>query len=251
MTILYTDIESCMINNGVTTKYFKIKSGIQQGCPLSALLFVISVEILSIQLKTNNLIRGIKLGNKTFTITQLADDTTLFLNDINSLREALQMLSEFYNIAGLLLNGAKTEIMQIGIPLTLSETLFRLKSEKKKIFALGSWFYKDNSASIMHTYTDRSNKVILLLNKLRRRNLTWIGKITVPKTLCISCLNYAMTTVEIPERFIRQIKDLCETFLRSNKLARIKNRVKYNDNDNGGLRMVNIDLYSIAQKLIG
>ena len=46
------------------------------------------------------------------------------------------MLSEFHNIAGLKLNRARTEIMQIGIPLTLSETLFRLKWEKEKIYAL-------------------------------------------------------------------------------------------------------------------
>jgi len=89
--------------------------------------------------------------------------------------------------------------MQIGIPLTLSETLFRLKWEKEKIYALGSWFYKDYNASIMHTYTNRLNKVTLLLNTWRRRNLTWIGKITVLNTLCILSLNYAMTTVENPE----------------------------------------------------
>ena len=100
----------------------------------------------------------------------------------------------------------------------------------------------------MHTYTDRLNKVTLLLNTWRRRNFTWIGKITVLNTLCISSLNYALTTVETPEWFIRQIKDLFETFLWNNKPARIKNRVMYTYYDNGGLRMVNIDLYSIAQK---
>ena len=31
--ILYTDIESCIINNGITSKYFKLESGIRQGCP--------------------------------------------------------------------------------------------------------------------------------------------------------------------------------------------------------------------------
>jgi hypothetical protein len=128
--ILYNDSESCIINNGTTTKYFKIKSVVRQGCPLSALLFVLGVEILANSIRTNPNINGIRISDKTFKITQLADDTTLFLKDICSLKHELNILKFFEATSGLKLNSSKTEILQIGKPLTENYNLLGLKWEK-------------------------------------------------------------------------------------------------------------------------
>ena len=89
-------------------------------------------------------IKGVKIGNSAFKITQVADDTTLFLNDIESLKLALEMLTRFENISGLKLNCSKSEILQFGEPLITKYTLLNLKLEKEKIYALGTWFYKDH-----------------------------------------------------------------------------------------------------------
>ena len=35
----YSNISSCVINNGYTTRFFPLKRGVRQGCPLSGLLF--------------------------------------------------------------------------------------------------------------------------------------------------------------------------------------------------------------------
>lgn len=247
--ILYTDIESCTINNGTTSKYFCIKSGIRQGCPLSALLFVIAVEILAIKIRSSDNINGIKLGDRTFKITQLADDTTLFLKDLKSLQNIIKLLSQYRNISGLSLNKKKTEILQIGAPLTSNYSLYNLNWVKERIYALGTWFYKDHNESINKTYEKRLEILEATLNEWSHRNLTWIGKITIIKTLCLSKINYAISSLEIPNGFIKQVKDMLEQFLWSKKPARIKNRVLYNDYDYGGLRMINLDQYIKAQKI--
>ena len=46
--LLYTNISSCTINNGYFSRNFTLGRGIRQGCPLSALLFILVAEILSI-----------------------------------------------------------------------------------------------------------------------------------------------------------------------------------------------------------
>ena len=51
ITILYTNIESCVTNNGHLSKYFKLWKGIRQGCPISALLFLLVAEIIAITLR--------------------------------------------------------------------------------------------------------------------------------------------------------------------------------------------------------
>ena len=47
---IYNKAEACLSNNGWTSKPFEIQRGIRQGCPLSALLFLLVVEILGNQI---------------------------------------------------------------------------------------------------------------------------------------------------------------------------------------------------------
>ena len=247
--ILYSDIESCIINNGITSNYFEIKAGVRQGCPLSALLFLVAVEPLAIAIRNNNDIRGVHIGNKLFKITQLADDTTLFLNDIDSLKTVMKVLDNFRHTSGLNLNKKKTEILQLGVPLTSNYTLLNLKWEKEKIYALGSWFYKDHNISVIETHEKRLDMLQSTLKLWKRRNLSWIGRITVIKTQCISKLNYTISSVETPEWFTNRVETLLNDFLWNGKPPRVKQKVIYNDYDNGGLRMTNLSHFIKAQKI--
>jgi hypothetical protein len=67
---LYTDIQTCVMNNGWVSEMFKNTRGIRQGYPLSALLFVLSVEIMASRLRNNKDIKGfqIKRDEKTHSI---------------------------------------------------------------------------------------------------------------------------------------------------------------------------------------
>ena len=55
--IILANQESCVINGGSTTKYFKLEKGARQGDPISAYLFIIALEVLFIMLKNKADIR--------------------------------------------------------------------------------------------------------------------------------------------------------------------------------------------------
>ena len=57
--------ESCIINGGNTTKYFKLQKGARQGDPVSAYLFVLCLEIIFILIKANNRVKGINIFEHT------------------------------------------------------------------------------------------------------------------------------------------------------------------------------------------
>ena len=112
--VIYHNIESCIINNGYTSKYFHVRNGVRQGDPLFSLLFIIGVEILAIAIRENKNVKGIRLNGTETKIGVLADDTTLFLMDILSLSNALNVILLFYFISGLKINIDKSEVLQIG-----------------------------------------------------------------------------------------------------------------------------------------
>ena len=178
--IMY-DIESAVINNGFTSEYFKLKCGIRQGCPLSALLFLLAVEIFSKEVKRNPNIQGVKIGNKIVKISQLADDIICITSDIISVQLVLNILYMFSLTSGLKLNYQKTEILQIGVPLTIPKNTYTVKWEKEKVYALGTWFYKDNSQTVLHNYTSKLKHIEQNLQKWSKLNVTLQGKINAFK----------------------------------------------------------------------
>ena len=75
--------ESCIINGGFITKYFKRDKGTWQGDPISAYLFILVLEIVFNLIKQNKDIDGLTFFEHTFLNKTYADDTTFFLKDNN------------------------------------------------------------------------------------------------------------------------------------------------------------------------
>ena len=76
----YCNIESCTLNNGWASDFFKLDRGVTQGCPLSPYLFILPVERLADAIRQNKEICGINVNGKEIKLSQYADDTTLILD---------------------------------------------------------------------------------------------------------------------------------------------------------------------------
>ena len=141
ISVFYTDISARVNQGGNISDSFTLHRGCRQGDPLSPYIFILCAEILAIQIRNNNEIRGIKVRDKEYKLTLYADDSTLLLNGSErSLKVSLENLESFSKISGLHINYSKTEVIWIGSKIGSAEILchnYNLEWGKTKFRLLG------------------------------------------------------------------------------------------------------------------
>ena len=78
----YNNINSCVINNGITSDYFTLERRARKGDPLCPYLFVVAVETLTLTVGQYTAIKGITIGKDETNILQYANNTTAVLSDV-------------------------------------------------------------------------------------------------------------------------------------------------------------------------
>ena len=116
ITTMYTLPVGKIKNNGHLSEEFSMTRGVRQGCPISTLIFILSIEILGLKIRQHNDLKGLNLGfpNKMVKTVQYADDCIIFLNDQHELYTAINIIREYGKVSGLSLNLSKCEGIWLG-----------------------------------------------------------------------------------------------------------------------------------------
>ncbi len=140
--LIYKDTNSTVILPHGMSPRFSIDKGIKQGCPISPLLFIAAAEMLSILIKNSDF-EKLTIFGKQLVISQLADDTTIFMKNIDQVPKILQTIEFFSRASGLKLNLKKCELLPINnFPLS---TVCNIPV-KDTIKYLGMHITKDNTS---------------------------------------------------------------------------------------------------------
>ena len=111
--VFYHNNSSCVLNNGHASEPFLLERGVRQGCPLSGLLFVMTIEVLAQKIRRSKMIKGIEIeynGSQEIKLSQYSDDTTALLSDSESVMQLLELLGLFERCSGLKINESKSEL---------------------------------------------------------------------------------------------------------------------------------------------
>ena len=113
--ILIKNQISCVVNDGITTKFFSLDREARQGDPISAFLFILALEVFFVLLKSNNNIKGLDIYGHKLLYTAYADDSSFFFKNKKSVIEAFKILDELSFFTGLKPNKEKCEVAGIGV----------------------------------------------------------------------------------------------------------------------------------------
>ena len=237
--VLYANSESAVINNGYFTRFFKLERGVRQGCPLSVYLFILVVELLACEIRNNTLIKGIPLINCELKISQMADDTTIFLKEENSIPVLFDVLKKFAICSGLKTNIEKTKAYNFGKKCKM-KSMHDLSWETGSINFLGMTISDDIKVNTEENIMPKVKIMKNLLQIWSMRNLSLKGKITIINSLIISLFVYPATIIETNVEVLELIDSAIFEFLWSHRKPKIAKNVIQNKLENGGMKMPNI-----------
>lgn len=246
--------ESCIIQNGFMSDFFKLKRGCRQGDPISPYIFILCAEILGKMIRNSNAVRGIYINGKEFKLSQYADDTQLFLDGTeDSLKEALEILYSFYKMSGLKINVEKTRAIWIG---SLSYSVRQICKDYKLDWTQGPFkiLGVTFTAEVYNIWDVNSDEIYSKIENLcknwAKRKLTLFGRITVIKSLALSkFIHLFLALPNPPGELIKKLEKLFYKFLWNGGPDRIKRSIVIKDLTAGGLRMININIFVKALKI--
>ena len=241
--IIYFYTTSKILVNGTFTNPVQITRGVRQGCPLSMLLYILSLEPLLFKVNFNIFIKGISIPNikKEIKIIAHADDTTAILTTALSYKYLQQENNNYSIVSGSKINSDKTEIFNPdnieGLP---------TKDQKDTIKIFGYYFGKN---AIQLSFNESFNKMQNTIFKWENAKLNLFNKVIVIKTFIISQLQYFLKLYPINHYNLTRFNNLIFTFLWSSIYEKISRKLIMRNILDGGLSMPDIQLRSYINQI--
>ena len=225
---LYTNTAVKLIINGFLSDPFEIYSGVKQGCPLSPLLYALSMEPLARAILNDNNFN--KLGfclpsSREVKLIQHLDDMTLFAKNKYAVETFMSRILEYRGLSGSDINYNKSFIIRLdrqrqslskdghricGIPV--------LKDDKcKKI--LGIYFGSDIEHYHKTNWEEVQEKCFRALKTWtcrldqHDRIVSLVGRALIVNVKVYSKLTYLMQTLQFSKEIFKEITTKVNRFM--------------------------------------
>lgn len=140
---------------------FVMKNGTRQGCALSPLLFVLTLEPLLASIRNNLDIKGIEKGEEEHKLAAYADDVLFYISNPRiTIPNLLRILKQYGEISNFKINLGKSEILNINIS-------------------------RQEEVKLQTEFHFPWRKDIKYLGKNSTRPLSWIGRINMVKMVMV------------------------------------------------------------------
>ena len=245
---------SKILQNGNLSEKITLGRGCRQGDPISPYLFILTSEFLAEAIRSNPDIKGLTFFEKEHTISQYADDTTLFIKpEEKCIRSCMVTLNEFEKISGLKVNTDTTKVVKLG---DWGDSRTNLCNDLKLI-----WTDEFISLGIKYNVNDMENitemniaikkkEMYRLINTWNTRNITPLGKITLIKCLLISKIPHVLLSLPTPSNeTFDELEKMFKNFIWNGKNPKFRKEILETTISTGGLKLTNLRIFDQALKI--
>ena len=254
LKMLFQDIQLCTTNAGNSSPWFLPTCGLFQGNPLGPFGYIILVELLSIRLRNNSEIQGIKIGEIVYLLSQFANDLDLYMHfNQKSWEVTISIFDWFESISGMKVNYEKTSVYRIG---SIKDSNAKFYSRNKIIWTneprniLGSWVSNHQKDLFRLNFESLIEKAKNITSLWHHRGLSIFGKILVLNSLVSSLFIYRLNpSIKIPEEFYVVMEKVFLNFVWSGRSSKIKWELLTGLKNEGGAGLANLKAKTISLQL--
>ena len=257
--LLYSNAFTRISLNGFLTEAIPLKCGVRQGCPLSALLYVLIIEILALQLRSNPNIVGFEIQGEKIISSHYADDAVIKITQNRCFKEVYKELRAYEKATGAKVNYDKTNGLWVGkwkhrtddpFHEIASEDLRKIKWTNKNVKYVG--VYVGNHRPDLQTFNEIVPKLKKRLHFWKPLHLPLLAKARVIEIYHASKLFYALNFYPLPTHHEKEIREAFMdyiTFPNNGKIPQVSRKEMEKLRVDGGLKLINVALKSQTPKV--
>ena len=235
---LYKQPESQILVNHTLSETFQLTRSIRQGCSLSPLLYILTLEPLLEHIRQTH--KGIRIpGKRTATQLAYADDTTFFTETHDDIEHIINTFNRFGQGSGSKLNTAKSVAFGLGHWKNKSDYPFDIQATQNlKIY--GITFTHSTTQTPTETWTKIVTKTRTLLAYYGRLYTTIFSRAYIVNTTIISKIIYIATIINIPNEIIIQLNAEIRQFIFLGTIHCISKETLAQHKTQGGIQLQHI-----------
>jgi hypothetical protein len=241
--ILYKNPTANVSTNKTLGPTIDLRCGVRQGCPLSPLLYIISLEPLACFLRNDTAYQGLSVRyhstDKTFQSLRFADDTCLVLQGQNDLAEVEGALSVYEHASGAKINSSKSELLPLGNSdiSTWNTQITKLQPDAEVRYLGAKIGNSVNTPNIWSSHLAKLNTHLLMTLQL---GLPLQVRVQAAQTFLTSQVRYTMTFTELPRSSEQAISKSIQNFALGKNRSFLNRNILELDHSAGGLRLPSI-----------
>ena len=239
--LLYTDAYTSLIINGHISDSFSYERGVRQGCCLSPLLYVLTIEPLAERIRRDNDIKGITLPvtGEVAKISQYADDLTAILTSRSSVNKLLVLLDIFHYASGSHINKNKSKALSLGFWRNRPPDDIGGIPIVDHLKVIGVYIY--NSGCVSYDWLKLTNSIQKLVTFWKSRKLSFFEKSLLINSVALAKIWYIASSILIPCHVIEKINKMLFSFLWGKRHECISRKSMMQSKQCGGVGILDID----------
>ena len=246
--VIYSNASSVLNINGFFSEKISLKRGVRQGCPLSAFLYVLVMEVFAIQLRTNPNIVGFNIEGEKIVSAHYMDDTTIIIKQNRCFKEVIKELTDYEEASGAKVNYEKTKGLWTGSWKNRRVSPMGIKWTSENVFNLGVYLGNCNPAQA--TFDKIIPRVRQRLHYWKHFSLTQIGKARAAEIFAVSRCLYATRFYTFPPSMRIDLQREIFNYVNfPRKVITISQTEMQKLKTQGGIKLLNLEVKSVAPKV--